>query len=100
MSASKPVDYLWQWFLQAQKNYSHPFAKENTAQEHPSAEPPIPVEGSEERRNNICKAARGIHATAAAERSHQLGLAQSGSVSTVSGNNGFSIRKIGSLGSC
>lgn len=42
-------------------------AKENTAQEHPSAEPPIPVEGSEERRNNICKAARGIHATAAAE---------------------------------
>lgn len=68
-------------------------AKENTAQEHPAAEPPIPVEGSEERRNNICKAARGIHATAAAERSHQLGLAQSGSVSTVSGNNGFSIRK-------
>ena len=70
-----------------------PIAKENTAQEHPAAEPPIPVEGSEERRNNICKAARGIHATAAAERSHQLGLAQSGSVSTVSGNNGFSIRK-------
>lgn len=68
-------------------------AKENTAQEHPAAEPPIPVEGSEERRNNICKAARGIHATAAAERSHRLGLAQSGSVSTVSGNNGFSIRK-------